>query len=223
MNRKEYRRRINKSYHRFNRGEITKEEFEIRTDRHYEEFLAQEHLRNNKNRRIFKKLLLKAKNRYGLAKDRYYLKEINIQQYIWRRGLRIGQGLGLYDSRLVELGLGDRLLRTVARENFSWKSLKVEQEIFPPSLRSPDNIVTCPPENALAAQQTMYVFLELADHYNKNHVPSLASDWIIRDPSWVVINEEIDAYSVPPYLEINVTPAERRKFERWRDGLGPPV
>lgn len=221
MNKREYRTAINRAYHRFKRGEITREEFEIRSDRHYEHFLAQEHLRNG-NTRIFKKLLRKAKNRYAIAKDRYYLREINIEQYIWRRGLEIGMGIGFYDSRLVELGLGDRLLRTVARENFSWKSLKVEQEVFPPSLRSPDNITICPPENALAAQQTMYVFLELADHYNKNHVPSLASDWIIRDLGWLELPEEFDAYSVPPYLEINITPAERRKFERWRDGLGPP-
>ncbi len=219
--RKEYRHAIRRAWRRFKDGLITKEEYENRTDRHFEEFLAQDHLRNG-NLHIFKKLIHKAKNRYALAKDRYYYKDINVEQYIWRRGLDIGKGIGVYDARLVELGLGTELLPTDKREEFSWKSLKVEREIFPPSMRDPDNFYNCPPENTLSAQVTMYVFLELMDYYNQNYVPSLEYDWIIRDMAWIELPEEIDAYEVPPYLEIIVPPPMVAHFEKLRDGGGPP-
>ncbi len=220
--RHEYRDALNLSWRRFKDGHITKEEFENRSDRHFEDFLAQEHLRDNSNRRIFRKIIHKAKNRYALAKDRYYYKDINVQQYIWNRGLEIGMGIGLYDSRLVELGLGTQLLPTAERELFSWESLKLERDYYPPSLRDPDNFHNCPPENAISAGWTMYKFLELMDFYNENYVPSLAGDHIIRDMAWVELPEEVDAYDIPPYLEVELTPAQIRNFERLRDGQGPP-
>ncbi len=219
--RKEYKTTLKRAWGRYKRGQITREEFEIRASRQWDDFLAQEHIRDSSNRRIFKKLAKEAKDRYGRAKDRYYYKDINVQQYIWRRGLTVGMGMSHYESRLVELGLATGLMTTEERELFSWKSLKLEREAFPPMLRDPDNFYNCPPENELAAEQTMYIFLELMDYYNQNYVPSLSEDWIIRDMKWIELAGEAVA-QVPPYLEVNLTPAQIANFENLRDGGGPP-
>ncbi len=217
MNAIEYARSLNQEWQKFKRGLISREQYGINAKDLFEQFLTTKHLENG-DLDIFREIIREAKNKYAKAKDDYYLKRIEITEYIHRRGLRKGAGVGWYDYRLVQLGLAKELLPVKHREDFSWKSLKIERRIFPDRLRSPDNLTDCPPENELAATQTMYVFLELIDFYNHNYVPTFPRKLKLRDHAWIELPGEEESFD-KPYLNIVVTPAERRQFERWRNGI----
>jgi len=218
MNKAEYAKALDNKWKEYKTGIISNDDFQAQAIIFYDKYLASKHLKDG-DLDIFKKILHEAKNLYGLAKDNYYLKKINITDYIWERGLAIGKGISWYDFKMVELGLGAELLPKKDREHFSWKSLKIERQIFPDRLRSPYNMTLCPKENELSAIQTLRVFFELIDFYNQKHVPTLKRDWNIRDGSWVELDAEAEAFDLP-YLDIEVTARERAQFERWRDGTG---
>ena len=209
---------LNVKWKEYKAGTIARQEFDDFSVILFDRYLAAKHLKDG-SLDIFKKLLHEAKDKYGIAKDNYYLGRINITRYIWDRGLAVGKGVSWFDFKIVELGLGTELLPKKDREHFSWKSLKIEREIMPDRLINPDNINNCPKENESAAAQTLIVFFELIDFYNKNYVPSLEKNWKVRDLAWIDIPGEADAFD-KPYLDVTVTPRERLQYEQWRDGIG---
>lgn len=211
-----FREEKDKHWRRFKKGQISREKYEELSLGIWEKHLAEKHLEDG-SLDIFKKLIHEAKIRYAEAKDNYYLGRISIKEYIHKRGLRRGEGVGWYDHKLVELGLGTQLLPTDKREEFSWRSLKIERKLMPDSCIDPNSNKICAPENEKAAAETMLLFLELIDYYNQNYVPSLKDNWRIRDPAWVQLEKEKEAYE-KPYSNVRVTDKEREQFERMRDG-----